>query len=252
MGYMYEELIRKFSEMSNETAGEHFTPREVIELMVDLLFIEDDAVLRDRGVVWTLYDPACGTGGMLSVAERHLNGLNPHARLEVFGQEINAETYATCVSDMMLKGHETANIVYGNTFTADGLAGERFDYMLTTPPFGVDWKKYQKPVKDEHEQLGFSGRFGAGVPRVSDGSLLFLQHMLARMNSADWGGSRLAIVFNASPLITGAAGSGDRRQGHPEHSRRPRRQVVGEPGEIVGEDLALPASSPCSQLRLMR
>jgi type I restriction enzyme M protein len=209
MGYIYEELIRRFSEQSNETAGEHFTPREVIRLMVNLLFIEDAAVLREKGVVRTLYDPACGTGGMLSVAERHLRDLNPGARLELFGQEINAETFATCVSDMMVKGHETANVIFGNTFTEDGLAGRRFDYMLCNPPFGVDWKKYQKAVQDEADRLGWSGRFGAGLPRVSDGSLLFLQHMLARMKDPAQGGSRLAIVFNASPLFTGSAGSGE-------------------------------------------
>ena len=209
MGYIYEELIRRFSEQSNETAGEHFTPREVIELMVNLLFSEDDDLLRKQGTIRTLYDPACGTGGMLSVAERHLRNLNPDARLELFGQEINGETYATCVSDMMVKGHDTDNIIFGNTFTEDGLAAERFDYMLCNPPFGVDWKKYQKSVVDEANKLGFAGRFGAGTPRVSDGSLLFLQHMLGRMKAPQDGGSRLAIVFNASPLFAGAAGSGE-------------------------------------------
>ena len=209
MGYIYEELIRRFSEQSNETAGEHFTPREVIELMVNLLFSEDDDLLRKQGAIRTLYDPACGTGGMLSVAERHLRNLNPDARLELFGQEINGETYATCVSDMMVKGHDTDNIIFGNTFTEDGLSAERFDYMLCNPPFGVDWKKYKKEVEDEADKLGFAGRFGAGTPRVSDGSLLFLQHMLSRMKAPQDGGSRLAIVFNASPLFTGAAGSGE-------------------------------------------
>ena len=209
MGYIYEELIRRFSEQSNETAGEHFTPREVIELMVNLLFAEDDDLLRKKGAIRTLYDPACGTGGMLSVAERHLRNLNPDARLELFGQEINGETYATCVSDMMVKAHDTDNIIFGNTFTEDGLAAERFDYMLCNPPFGVDWKKYQKQVVDEADKLGFAGRFGAGTPRVSNGSLLFLQHMLARMKAPQDGGSRLAIVFNASPLFTGAAGTGE-------------------------------------------
>jgi type I restriction enzyme M protein len=177
--------------------------------MVNLLFIEDDELLRHKGVVRTLYDPACGTGGMLSVAERYLRDLNPDARLEVYGQEINPETYATCVSDMMLKGNDTDNIVFGNTFTNDGLAGYRFDYMLCNPPFGVDWKKYRRPIEDEHDQLGFNGRFGAGTPRVSDGSLLFLQHMIARMKAPEQGGGRLAIVFNASPLFTGSAGSGE-------------------------------------------
>ena len=209
MGYIYEDLIRRFSEQSNETAGEHFTPREVIKLMVNLLFASDQDVLTDRHIVRTIYDPACGTGGMLSVAENHLRNLNPDATLEAFGQEINPETYATCVSDMMLKGHDTDNIVFGNTFTEDGLPTKRFDYMLTNPPFGVDWKKYQQQVKDEHEQQGWQGRFGAGLPRVSDGSLLFLQHMMSKMKAPQHGGSRLAIVFNASPLFTGAAGSGE-------------------------------------------
>ncbi len=209
MGYIYEELIRRFSEQSNETAGEHFTPREVIRMMVNLLFIEDDDLLRKAGTVRTLYDPACGTGGMLSVAERYLRDLNTDARLELYGQEINPEIYATCVSDMMLKGHDTNNIVFGNTFMQDGLSQQRFDYMLCNPPFGVDWKKYKKSVVNEAETQGFNGRFGAGTPRVSDGSLLFLQHMLARMKAPEKGGARLAIVFNASPLFTGSAGSGE-------------------------------------------
>ena len=209
MGYIYEDLIRRFSEQSNETAGEHFTPREVIKLMVNLLFAPDQDVLTDKHIVRTIYDPACGTGGMLSVAENHLRSLNPQATLEAFGQEINPETYATCVSDMMLKGQDTDNIIFGNTFTEDGLPTRRFDYMLTNPPFGVDWKKYKKQVKDEHEQEGWKGRFGAGLPRVSDGSLLFLQHMVSKMKAPQHGGSRLAIVFNASPLFTGAAGSGE-------------------------------------------
>ncbi len=209
MGYVYEELVRRFSEQSNETAGEHFTPREVIELMVNLLFAPDADVLTGRGIVRTLYDPACGTGGMLSVAENHLRRLNDAVELKVFGQELNPETYATCVADMMVKGEDAGNIVFGNTFTEDGLGGRRFDYMLTNPPFGVDWKGYRRQVQDEHDQLGRQGRFGAGLPRVSDGSLLFLQHMLARMKAPQQGGSRLAIVFNASPLFTGAAGSGE-------------------------------------------
>ncbi len=209
MGYIYEELIRRFSEMSNETAGEHFTPREVIEMMVNVLFSEDDELLRTPGVVRSVYDPACGTGGMLTVAERHLKELNPDAKLDLFGQEINAETYAICVSDMLLKGENPDNIIYGNTLTDDGLPGHAFDYMLCNPPFGVDWKKHAKPIKDEHEKLGFSGRFGAGLPRVSDGSLLFLQHMISKMKPLEDGGSRIAIVFNASPLFTGQAGSGE-------------------------------------------
>jgi type I restriction enzyme M protein len=209
MGYLYEELIRRFSELSNETAGEHFTPREVIRLMVNLLFIDDADVLTKPGIVKTLCDPACGTGGMLSVAEDHLRALNPHARLEVFGQELNAETYAVCRSDMMLKGQDATHITYGNSFSEDHHEGERFDYLLANPPFGVEWKKVETEVRKEAESKGFSGRFGAGLPRINDGSFLFLQHMISKMKSPEEGGSRLAIVFNGSPLFTGAAGSGE-------------------------------------------
>jgi type I restriction enzyme M protein len=209
MGYLYEELIRKFSELSNETAGEHFTPREVIRLMVNLLFAEDADVLTKPGTVRTLFDPACGTGGMLSVAEDYLRQLNPEATLEVFGQELNEETYAICRSDMMLKGQDASHIAVGNSFSEDGHAGATFDYCLANPPFGVEWKKVADTVKAEHENLGFRGRFGAGLPRINDGSLLFLQHMIAKMKPADEGGSRIAIVFNGSPLFTGAAGSGE-------------------------------------------
>ncbi|MCL4231016.1 MAG: type I restriction-modification system subunit M [Dehalococcoidia bacterium] len=209
MGYIYEELIRKFSELSNETAGEHFTPREVIRLMVNLLFIEDDAVLAREGTVRTLFDPACGTGGMLSIAEEHLRALNPRAHLEVFGQELNDETYAICRSDMMLKGQDASHIVCGNSFTEDGHGGRRFDYLLANPPFGVEWKKVEDPIRREHEKQGFNGRFGAGLPRINDGSFLFLQHMIAKMKRPEEGGSRLAIVFNGSPLFTGGAGSGE-------------------------------------------
>jgi type I restriction enzyme M protein len=208
MGYLYEELVRRFSELSNETAGEHFTPREVIRLMVDLLFIEDRDVLTKRGIVKTLFDPACGTGGMLSIAEDYLRELNPAARLEVFGQELNEETYAICRSDMMLKGQDASHIVHGNSFDDDGHQGRTFDYMLANPPFGVEWKSVEHFVKDERERLGFRGRFGAGLPAINDGSFLFLQHMVSKMKPADDGGSRLAIVFNGSPLFTGAAGSG--------------------------------------------
>jgi type I restriction enzyme M protein len=210
MGYLYEELIRKFSELSNETAGEHFTPREVIRLMVNLLFIADDeTILTKPGIVKTLYDPACGTGGMLSVAEDHLRDLNPQARLEVFGQELNAETYAICRSDMMLKGQDASHIAYGNSFSQDHHDGERFDYLLANPPFGVEWKKVEDEVKTEAATKGFAGRFGAGLPRINDGSFLFLQHMISKMKRPEDGGSRLAIVFNGSPLFTGAAGSGE-------------------------------------------
>ncbi len=210
MGYLYEELIRRFSELSNETAGEHFTPREVIRLMVNLLFIDDaDDVLTKPGIVKTLCDPACGTGGMLSVAEDHLRALNPQARLEVFGQELNAETYAVCRSDMMLKGQDASHIAYGNSFSEDHHEGGHFDYLLANPPFGVEWKKVEAEVRKEAESKGFNGRFGAGLPRINDGSFLFLQHMISKMKRPEDGGSRVAIVFNGSPLFTGAAGSGE-------------------------------------------
>jgi len=209
MGYLYEELIRRFSELSNETAGEHFTPREVIRLMVNLLFIEDDRLLTRPGVVKSLFDPACGTGGMLSIAEDYLRNFNPDARLQVFGQELNAETYAVCRSDMMLKGQHASRIVCGNSFSEDGFSGEVFDYLLANPPFGVEWKKVERAVRDEYEAKGLAGRFGAGLPRINDGSFLFLQHMISKMKPARQGGSRLAIVFNGSPLFTGGAGSGE-------------------------------------------
>ena len=209
MGYLYEELVRRFSELSNETAGEHFTPREVIRLMVNLLFIEDEDALATPGVVRTIFDPACGTGGMLSVAEDHLRQLNPGARLEVFGQELNAETYAICRSDMMLKGQDASRIAWGNSFSEDGHPDAHFDYLLANPPFGVEWKKVEDTVRSEAQTKGFHGRFGAGLPRINDGSFLFLQHMVSKMKPAAEGGSRLAIVFNGSPLFTGAAGSGE-------------------------------------------
>ena len=209
MGYLYEELIRRFSELSNETAGEHFTPREVIRLMVDLLFIEDDEALRTPGIVRTMLDPACGTGGMLSVAQDYLRELNPRATLRAYGQELNAETYAICRSDMMLKGQPASNIRLGNSFSDDEFAGQRYDYLLANPPFGVEWKRVERVVREEHARLGFDGRFGAGLPRINDGSLLFLQHMINKLKRPEEGGGRLAIVFNGSPLFTGAAGSGE-------------------------------------------
>jgi type I restriction enzyme M protein len=209
MGYLYEELIRRFSELSNETAGEHFTPREVIRLMVNLLFIEDEKALRDAGAIRTLYDPACGTGGMLSVAEDHLRSLNPDASLQVYGQELNDETYAICRSDMMLKGQDASHIAPGNSFSEDGHAGQYFDYCISNPPFGVEWKKVEDTIRTERDKLGFSGRFGASLPRINDGSFLFLQHMISKMKPPEEGGSRIAIVFNGSPLFTGAAGSGE-------------------------------------------
>src|SRR3984893_17112215 len=209
MGAVFEELIRKFAELSNETAGEHFTPREVIRLMVNLLFIEDDAALTKPGVVRSLYDPTAGTGGMLSVGGEHLAELNPDARMVMYGQELNAESYAICKADMLIKGQEIANIVFGNTLSADGLHGKQFDYMLSNPPFGVEWKKIEKEIRKEAEQHGYNGRFGPGLPRVSDGSLLFLLHLLSKMRPAVDGGSRFGIVLNGSPLFTGGAGSGE-------------------------------------------
>ena len=209
MGLVFEELIRKFAEISNETAGEHFTPREVIRLMVNLIFIEDDDILSKPGVVRTIYDPTAGTGGMLSVAGEYLAEHNPQARLTVFGQELNPESYAICKADMLIKGQDVANIAFGNTLSDDGHAHKRFDYMLSNPPFGVEWKKVEKEVRKEHEQLGYNGRFGPGLPRVSDGSMLFLLHLLSKMRPAAEGGSRFGIVLNGSPLFTGGAGSGE-------------------------------------------
>ncbi|GLS15624.1 restriction endonuclease subunit M [Hydrogenophaga electricum] len=209
MGLVFEELIRKFAEISNETAGEHFTPREVIRLMVNLIFIEDDDVLSKPGVVRTIYDPTAGTGGMLSVAGEYLAEHNPQARLTVFGQELNPESYAICKADMLIKGQDVANIAFGNTLSDDGHAHKKFDYMLANPPFGVEWKKVEKEVRKEHEQQGYNGRFGPGLPRVSDGSMLFLLHLLSKMRPAAEGGSRFGIVLNGSPLFTGGAGSGE-------------------------------------------
>ena len=209
MGYIYEELIRRFSELSNETAGEHFTPREVIQLMVRILFAEDQDELRKPGVIKTLYDPACGTGGMLSVSQDYLRELNEDAILHVFGQEINAETFATCRADMLIKGQGASRITHGDSFGDDQHTSEKFDYCLANPPFGVEWKKYQDSIKTEHKTKGFDGRFGAGLPRISDGSFLFLQHMISKMKQTYAGGSRIAIVFNGSPLFSGGAGSGE-------------------------------------------
>ena len=209
MGLVFEELIRKFAEISNETAGEHFTPREVIRLMVSLLFIEDDEALTRPGIVRTIYDPTAGTGGMLSVAGEHLHDINPGARLTMFGQELNPESYAICKADMLIKGQDVRNIVLGNTLSEDGLLGKLFDYMLSNPPFGVEWKKVEKEVRREAEDKGFAGRFGPGLPRVSDGSLLFLLHLISKMRPAEQGGSRIGIVLNGSPLFTGGAGSGE-------------------------------------------
>jgi type I restriction enzyme M protein len=209
MGHLFEELIRRFAELSNETAGEHFTPREVIRLMVNLLFLEDDGGLTTSGAVRTIYDPTAGTGGMLSVAEEHLLAMNPKAKLAMHGQELNPESYAICKADMLVKGQDVSNIVFGNTLSNDGHAGKKFDYMLSNPPFGVEWKKVEEVVRKENETQGHAGRFGPGLPRVSDGSLLFLLHLVSKMRDPKVGGSRIGIVFNGSPLFTGGAGSGE-------------------------------------------
>jgi type I restriction enzyme M protein len=209
MGLIFEELIRKFAELSNETAGEHFTPREVISLMVNLLFVEDDDVLTKPGVVRSIYDPTAGTGGMLSVAGEYLVEHNDQARLVMHGQELNPESYAICKADMLIKGQDVSNITFGNTLSDDGHADKKFDYMLSNPPFGVEWKKVEKEVRREAEQEGYNGRFGPGLPRVSDGSLLFLLHLISKMRPTKEGGSRFGIVLNGSPLFTGGAGSGE-------------------------------------------
>ncbi len=210
MGLMFEELIRKFSDFSNEQAAEQFTPRDVITLIVNLLFIEDSDILSPgTAAVRTVYDPTAGTGGMLSEAERHLRAHNPAASLTLFGQELNDEAYAICKADMLIKGQDVRNILPGNTLSADGHPTQKFDYMLSNPPFGVEWKKVEKEVRREHEQMGHAGRFGPGLPRISDGSLLFLLHLLSKMRPAKDGGSRIGIVLNGSPLFTGGAGSGE-------------------------------------------
>ncbi|MEV8545086.1 class I SAM-dependent DNA methyltransferase [Streptomyces sp. NPDC051572] len=212
MGYIFEELIRRFAEQSNETAGEHFTPREVIKLMVNLLVAPDADALSLPGVVRTVMDPACGTGGMLSAADDRIKALNPGATVEVYGQELNPESWAICRSDLMIKGQDPENIRFGNSFSDDGHSRRKFDYLLANPPFGVEWKKVKDEVEYEHRSLGDAGRFGAGLPRINDGSLLFLQHMISKMKPVDvngGGGSRIAIVFNGSPLFTGAAESGE-------------------------------------------
>lgn len=209
MGYIFEELIRRFNEASNEEAGDHFTPREVIRLMVNFLFLPDADILTTKGIVKTLLDPACGTGGMLSVSEDYLRELNPDARLEVFGQDYNAQAYAVFGSDMMIKNQSLDNIRFGDSFTEDHFVGKTFDYMLANPPFGVEWKPEEGFVRKEHEEQGFGGRFGAGLPRINDGSFLFLQHMISKTKPPKEGGTRLGIVFNGSPLFTGSAGSGE-------------------------------------------
>jgi type I restriction enzyme M protein len=209
MGLIFEELIRQFAELSNETAGEHFTPRDVVRLMVNLLFANDDGVLSKKGVVRTVYDPTAGTGGMLSVADDYLRNLNPDAALTLFGQELNGESYAIAKADMIIKGQDVENMAWGDTLTNDGHFGKTFDYCLANPPFGVEWKKQQGFVEREHKERGFDGRFGPGTPRVSDGSLLFLLHLVKKMRPTQDGGGRIGIVLNGSPLFTGDAGSGE-------------------------------------------
>lgn len=207
MGTIFEELIRKFAEQSNETAGDHFTPRDVIRLMAELLFIEDNDVLSKPGVVRTVYDPTAGTGGMLSVAGEYLESMG--ARVVMVGQELNDESYAICKADMLIKGQDVRKIVSGDTLASDGHAGETFDYMLSNPPFGVEWKQSEKAVRKEYEQQGYNGRFGPGLPRISDGSLLFMLHLVKKMRPVKDGGARFIIVQNGSPLFTGGAGSGE-------------------------------------------
>lgn len=207
MGYVFEHLIRKFAEDSNETAGEHFTPREVIELMVNLLIAPDEATITGARPVINILDPACGTGGMLTTAADHIRAINPDAEIYLFGQEVNGESWAVCESEMLLRD-QRSTIELGNSFSSDKFPARKFDYMLANPPFGVEWKKVKDEVEAEAE-IGYAGRFGAGLPRINDGSFLFLQHMISKMNPIEGDGARLAIVFNGSPLFTGAAGSGE-------------------------------------------
>ena len=207
MGYVFEHLIRKFAEDSNETAGEHFTPREVIELMVNLLIAPDADTLTGAGQVINILDPACGTGGMLTTAADHIKSINPDAEVYLFGQELNGESWAVCESEMLLR-NQRGTVELGNSFSSDMFPRRKFDYMLANPPFGVEWKKVKDEVEAEAE-IGYAGRFGAGLPRINDGSFLFLQHMISKMDPAEDKGARLAIVFNGSPLFTGAAGSGE-------------------------------------------
>jgi type I restriction enzyme M protein len=207
MGYVFEHLIRKFAEDSNETAGEHFTPREVIELMVNLLIAPDEGTLTGTGQVINILDPACGTGGMLTTAADRIKSINPDAEVYLFGQELNGESWAVCESEMLLRT-QRGTVELGNSFSSDKFPRKKFDYMLANPPFGVEWKKVKDEIEAEAE-IGHAGRFGAGLPRINDGSFLFLQHMISKMDAVEDKGARLAIVFNGSPLFTGAAGSGE-------------------------------------------
>ena len=209
MGLVFEELIRRFAESSNETAGEHFTPRDIVRLTTALVFIEDDDALSKPGIIRTIYDPTAGTGGFLSSGMEYVRELNPQAVMRTFGQELNPESYAICKADMLIKGQDVTNIKLGNTLSGDQLYADKFDYMLSNPPFGVDWKKIEADIKDEHQIRGFEGRFGPGLPRVSDGSLLFLLHLISKLRDVSQGGGRIGIILNGSPLFTGGAGSGE-------------------------------------------
>jgi len=209
MGKVFEELIRRFAESSNDTAGEHFTPRDIVHLTTSLVFMEDDEALTKPGIIRTIYDPTAGTGGFLSEGMEYVEKLNPQAVMRAYGQELNPESYAICKADMLIKGQEVNNIKLGNTLSNDQLYAEKFDYMLSNPPFGVDWKKIEQDIKDEHTLKGFNGRFGPGLPRVSDGSLLFLLHLISKLRDTKEGGGRIGIILNGSPLFTGGAGSGE-------------------------------------------
>ncbi|HIF9367113.1 TPA: type I restriction-modification system subunit M [Photobacterium damselae] len=209
MGLVFEELIRRFAESSNETAGEHFTPRDIVRLTTSLVFMEDDEALTQDGIIRTIYDPTAGTGGFLSSGMEYVHELNPKAVIRAFGQELNPESYAICKADMLIKGQDVSRIKLGNTLSNDQLPADQFDYMLSNPPFGVDWKKIEGEIKDEHTLKGFDGRFGAGLPRVSDGSLLFLMHLISKMRDSNENGGRIGIILNGSPLFTGGAGSGE-------------------------------------------
>ncbi len=208
MGIIFEELIRKFAESSNETAGEHFTPRDIVHLTTSLVLTGQDDKLHPNNIV-TIYDPTAGTGGFLSEGDEYIQQISEQVTVSLHGQELNPESYAICKADMLIKGQGISNIKLGNTLSDDQLAGKTFDIMLSNPPFGVEWKKVQKQVTDEHKHRGFDGRFGPGLPRVSDGSLLFLMHLVSKMRDPREGGSRIGIILNGSPLFTGGAGSGE-------------------------------------------
>lgn len=209
MGLVFEELIRRFAESSNDTAGEHFTPRDIVRLTTSLVFMEDDDALTKPGIIRTIYDPTAGTGGFLSSGMEYVHELNPQAVMRAYGQELNPESYAICKADMLIKGQDVSNIKLGNTLSNDQLCATEFDYMLSNPPFGVDWKRIEQEISTEHTEKGFNGRFGAGLPRVSDGSLLFLLHLISKLRDGSLGGGRIGIILNGSPLFTGGAGSGE-------------------------------------------